>query len=244
MTTDPAGPLTLTYYGHCAFQWRTEAGLKVLADPYRNITGRYWFQRLFPDVECDLGLITHAHFDHDASERLPEGASLIRMPGDFSNLDMNIRGVQDLHSGASRLRNFPNVMFRLETGGISFLHIGDNRVDWPTDVTQAIGDVDVLLVTVDDSNHLLNYGEVDSLIERLEPKIVIPMHYQIPGLMADETGLKPPEGWLATRANVKRLDGSDAELSPKGLPSKTEVWLFQPSPVSFKSPQVEPVTPQ
>ena len=188
MTTDPSGPLTLTYYGHCAFQWRTEAGLKVLADPYRNITGRYWFPRLFPDVECDLGLITHAHFDHDASERLPEGASLIRMPGDFSNLDMNIRGVQDLHSGASRLRNFPNVMFRLETGGISFLHIGDNRVDWPTDVAQAIGDVDVLLVTVDDSNHLLNYGEVDSLIERLEPKIVIPMHYQIPGLMADDTG--------------------------------------------------------
>ncbi len=39
------GPLTLTYYGHCAFQWRTEAGLRVLADPYRNISSRYWFTR-------------------------------------------------------------------------------------------------------------------------------------------------------------------------------------------------------
>ena len=240
MTTSAAGPLTLTYYGHCAFQWRTEAGLKVLTDPYRNIAGRYWFQRLFPDVECDLGLITHAHFDHDAAERLPEGASLIRMPGDFSNRDMNVRGVLDLHSGASRLRDFPNVMFRLETGGVSFLHLGDNRADWPTDVAHAIGKVDVLLVTVDDSNHLLNYDEVDSLIARLEPRVVIPMHYQIPGLMADDTGLKPPEGWLATQANVKRLNGSNAEFSPKTLPSKTEVWVFQPSPISFKSPLVEP----
>ncbi len=71
------GPLSgpsLTYYGHCAFLWENEAGLRVLADPYRNISGRYWFTHLFPDVGCDLGLITHAHFDHDAAERLPEGA--------------------------------------------------------------------------------------------------------------------------------------------------------------------------
>jgi L-ascorbate metabolism protein UlaG (beta-lactamase superfamily) len=244
MTTNPAsgadGPLTLTYYGHCAFQWQTEAGLKVLADPYRNIAERYWFKRLFPDVECDLGLITHAHFDHDAAERLPEGASLIRMPGDFTNQDMSVRGVLDLHSGASRLREFPNVMFRLETGGVSFLHIGDNRADWPTDVARAIGEVDVLLVTVDDSNHLLTYEDVDSLVQRLGPKVVIPMHYQIPGLMADDTGLEPPEGWLATQNRVKRLDGSSAEFSPQSLPSQTEVWLFQPSPVSFASPPVEP----
>ena len=239
MPNSTEGPLTLTYYGHCAFQWRTEAGLKVLADPYRNISGRYWFQRLFPDVECDLGLITHAHFDHDASERLPERASLIRMPGSFSNKDMNIRGVLDIHSGDSRSKDLPNVMFRLETGGISFLHIGDNRVDWPSNVSRAIGEIDILLVTVDDSNHLLSYDEVDSLIKRLKPSIVIPMHYQIPELMADDTGLKPPDGWLTTQGNVKRLNGPSAEFSPEALTSETEGWLFQPSPASFKSPRVE-----
>ena len=238
--TEADGPLPLSYFGHCAFQWQTEAGLQVLADPYRNIAERYWFKRLFPDVGCDLGLITHAHFDHDAAERLPEGASLIRMPGDFADADMKIRGVLDLHSGASRLRNFPNVMFRLETGGVSFLHLGDNRADWPDDVARAIGEVDVLLVTVDDSNHLLNDEEVDSLMRRLEPKVVVPMHYQIPGLMADDTGLEPPEGWLATQSRVKRLDGHSAQFSPQTLPSQTEVWLFQPSPVSFASPVVEP----
>ena len=232
----PNGPLTLTYYGHCAFQWRTEAGIKVLADPYRNIAERYWFNRLFPDVECDLGLITHAHFDHDAAERLPEGASLIRMPGEFANRDLTVRGVLDLHSGASRLREFPNVMFRLETGGVSFLHLGDNRADWPADVARSIGEIDVLLVTVDDSKHLLKYEEVDSLIQRLAPRVVIPMHYQIPGLMAGDTGLEPPDGWLATQPRVKRLDGHTAIFSPQGLPSQTEVWLFQPSPASFASP--------
>jgi L-ascorbate metabolism protein UlaG (beta-lactamase superfamily) len=237
--TNSTGPLTLTYYGHSAFQWQTEAGFKVLTDPYRNRSDRYWFTRQFPDVECDLGLITHAHFDHDAAERLPEGASLIRIPGEFANRDMQIRGVQDIHSGRSGLQGFVNIMFRLETGGISFLHLGDNRADWPGDVTRAIGEIDVLLVTVDDSNHLLQPEEVNSLIERLSPKIVVPMHYQIPGLMADDTGLEPPESWIATQPRVKRLVGESATFSAQELPSQTEVWVFQPSPASFTSPALE-----
>ena len=98
-----------------------------MADPYRNQAGRYWFTRLFPDVHCDLGLISHAHFDHDAADRLPEAASVLRMPGEFAVSDLQIRGIGDFHSGQSRLSDFPNVMFRLEVDGVSFLHIGDNQ---------------------------------------------------------------------------------------------------------------------
>lgn len=85
--------MRLTYFGHCAFRWETEGGITVVADPYRNATDRYWFTRLFPEVRCDLGLITHAHFDHDAVERLPEAASILRMPGEFTAGDLQIRGV-------------------------------------------------------------------------------------------------------------------------------------------------------
>ena len=62
-----------------------------MAGPYLNISERYWFRRLFPGVECGLGLITHAHFDHDAAERLPEGATLLRMPGELGTRDMSVR---------------------------------------------------------------------------------------------------------------------------------------------------------
>ena len=161
--------MKLTYFGHCAFRWETPGGVTVMADPYRNQAGRYWFSRLFPEVHCDVGLVTHAHFDHDAADRLPELASVLRSPGEFNIGDLRVRGVRDLHSEASRLRDFPNVMFTLEVDGVRFLHIGDNRADWPEDVARAIGDVDVLLVTVDDSTHLLTYDEVDSLVRRLGP---------------------------------------------------------------------------
>ncbi len=232
--------MRLTYFGHCAFRFETPAGVTAVADPYRNQADRYWFTRLFPGLRCDLGLITHAHFDHDAVERLPEAASILRLPGEFATGDLNIRGVQDLHSGASRLRDFPNVMFRLDSGGVSFLHIGDNRVEWPGDVARAVGEVDVLLVTVDDSKHLLSYEQVDALVQRLQPHVVIPMHYAIPGLHSGECELLPPEGWLARQRTVRRLETDRVEFSAGKLPGQTEVWMFQPAPASLNAPEITP----
>ena len=233
--------MKLTYFGHCAFRWETPGGVTVMADPYRNQAGRYWFTRLFPDVHCDLGLISHAHFDHDAADRLPEAASVLRMPGEFTVSDLQIRGIGDFHSGPSRLSDFPNVMFRLEVGGVSFLHIGDNRADWPPEVARAVGDVDVLIVTVDDSIHLLTYDEVDGLVDRLQPRVVIPMHYAIPGITSAECELLTPERWLEHQQTVRRLESHEADFSPERLPGSTEVWLFQPAPDSLNAPETSPL---
>ncbi len=230
--------MRLTYFGHCAFRWETPGGVSVVSDPYRNAAGRYWFTRLFPEVGCDLGLITHAHFDHDAVERLPEAASTLRTPGEFATGDLAVRGIGDIHAGASGLRGFPNVMFRLEAAGIRYLHIGDNRAEWPESVAQGVGDVDVLMATVDDSEHLLTYEQVDALIERLRPRVVIPMHYAIAGLHSVECELLPPEGWLTRQRAVRRLDSASFEFATEKLPAKTEVWLFQPAGESLAAAEV------
>ena len=238
---EPTGRLTVTYYGHCAFLWETGHGARVLVDPYRNREDRLWFKRKFPKVTCGLGLITHAHFDHDAAEQLSEAASFLRMPGEIKYLDVSVRGVGDFHSNPrGTTPDFPNVMYWLEADGLRFLHLGDNRPDWPNEVTELVGDVDVLMVTADDSNHLLTYQEVDSIIGRLRPKVVIPMHYRIPGLMPCSTGLLPSGGWLATHLRVRRLGRHFTAFSAQALPDATETWVFDPSPDSLDAPLETP----
>ena len=66
-------------------------------------------------------------------------------------------------------------------------------------------------MTVDDSIHLLTYDEVDSLVKRLEPRVVIPMHYFIPGLSAFGNDLLLPERWLDRQQTVRRLDSHEAD---------------------------------
>ena len=241
MTTSPvlSASVSLTYYGHCAFLWQTPGGVRVLIDPYRNRHDRYWFTRRFPDVPCDLALITHAHFDHDATPELAETVSVLRMPGEFHYRDLYIRGILDQHSGRFS-RGMDNVIFRLERAGLRFLHIGDNYVEWPDAVRQAVGEIDILMVTVDDSCHLLTYPEVDTLIDMVKPRVVIPMHYQIPGLMSDQTTLQTIEEWLVTRSLVRHLDRSMISLSPSALPDTLETWVFEPDPASFETESIEP----
>lgn len=239
MTTTES--LTLTFYGHCAFVWQTAAGVRVLTDPYRNIQGRYWFYRQFPRVESDLALVTHAHFDHDAVTALPEETSVIRMPGEFTYRDVAIRGIRDIHSANSGRRGMVNTMFRIETGGLRFLHIGDNRATWPENVRAEVGDIDVLFVTVDDSCHLLRYAEVDQLIATVQPRIIVPMHYLIPGLMPCSSTLLPADGWLATQKHVRRLGQEHITLSVEDLPAQPEVWVFEAAIASLTAPRTAPV---
>jgi L-ascorbate metabolism protein UlaG (beta-lactamase superfamily) len=132
-----------------------------------------------------------------------------------------------------------NVMFRLETAGLRFLHIGDNCVEWPDTVRQDVGEIDILMVTVDDSCHLLTYPEVDTLIDMVRPRVVIPMHYQIPGLMSEQTTLQTIEEWLVTRSRVRHLGSPVMSLSPSSLPDTPETWVFEPDPASFETARID-----
>ena len=220
--------VTLSYYGHCSFQWTTPLGIRVLIDPYGNREERRWFLREFPSVEADLLLMTHSHFDHDALERVRGDPTVLRNAGHFQISDLSVWGITDLHSSTWGGHGMANTIFTLEAGGVRTCHIGDNRADIPPEVRRAIGPVDVLMVTVDDSCHLLSYDEVDALVRLLKPLVVIPMHYYIPGLTTLESTLELPEGWLQRQQRVRRIGSDTVALSPEVMPAEREVWLMDP----------------
>ena len=198
----------------------------MLSDPYGNSESTRWFPQPFPELEADVVLVTHDHFDHNHFHRVPDCPTVLRGEGDFTFGDFSITGVTDLHSGRSGLLGMKNTVFTLEVGGVRYCHIGDNRHDMPDAVVEAIGDVDVLMVTVDDSCHLLSYAQVDELIDRLKPKVVFPMHYYIPGLTTEESTLKSPEGWLETQSSVEVLGVSSLTIGVGDLPQSRQVWVL------------------
>ena len=79
-----------------------------------------------------------------------------------------------------------------------------------------------------------------SLVNRLNPQVVIPMHYLVQGLMPISCGLKTPDQWLNTQPNTKKLKSHSLTISSEDLPTTRQVWVFQPSPASFSAPEVEP----
>ncbi|MCH7593577.1 MAG: hypothetical protein IIB27_03605, partial [Chloroflexi bacterium] len=79
--------------------------------------------------------------------------------------------------------------------------------------------------------HLLSREEVWRLAMTFSPRVVVPMHYLVPGVVAPASTLLGIEGWLASLPDdvlVRRLPKQEAVFSVSNLPASgtTEVWVF------------------
>lgn len=230
----------IRYFGHSSFLWTTPAGVRILIDPYGDpyedsrLFPSYgtpessrWFLHPFPHVRCDVLLVTHPHFDHDAIERVEDSPTILRDPLELRVDDVRIRGFMGKHAGPfGKEFGQRNVIFIIEVAGITFCHLGDNQVELPEEMQNFVEKIDVLMVTVDDNKHLLSYEAVEQLISRLRPSIIMPTHYLIPGLTDPASTLGGIMTWLAERPSVRPLDSKSINLSASDLPEQQEIWVF------------------
>ncbi|MCB2102009.1 MAG: MBL fold metallo-hydrolase [Rhodobacterales bacterium] len=247
-----AGGVEVAFFSNSAFRITSPKGITVMVDPWRNDpSGAWglWYRLDFPQEKVDIGMSTHAHFDHDAIDRLDANMLLDRMAGTFQLGDVKITGIADKHQcvapgvvawteavkqfegrekicAPTNARHFDNTMFVIETGGMKFLMWGDNRPNPPQEVWDKIGQVDVAFVPVDGSRHILDYQQADSVVARTGAKIAIPHHYLVPETTFYTSTLQPAVEWTETHANTK-LSAPKVMLSKDDLTGKTgHVYYF------------------
>jgi len=239
-----SGDVKIEFYGHDAFKVTSPAGLTVLTDPWRNdSTGVYpkWFLSEFPSIRVDVVLSTHAHFDHDAVER-PKGLMVLeRLVGQFKLGDVEITGLADKHKceptpaddlpdsasadlhaetcPPNNVMAFDNAIELIETGGLRIAIWGDNRAAPDPFLDHYLKNVDVLILPIES---VLTRAEVDAIVEKYNPKTVIPAHYYVTGLTTDVSGLESADGWVnyqekVHHADVRRLNSADLTLNAAEL---------------------------
>lgn len=254
----PSGDVRLTYFGGSAFRITTPSGLTLLIDPWRNPPGgkTKWFLCDFPNLEVDIGLSTHAHFDHDNLHVLRASSLLDRPIGKMTFADITITGIADKHVSESshcdvdwvkrteersdmitkpphNWRSFDNTIIVIETGDLRILHWGDNRPDVSDDIWDRIGTVDVALLPIDGSQHVLSYDHVASIRKRIAAKIVIPHHYYTPAINDIASTLKSPEAWVDAQEQSTWTETADLTLSKDWVRAQENLSLCFGSHVGF-----------
>jgi L-ascorbate metabolism protein UlaG (beta-lactamase superfamily) len=220
------GSMHLTYWGHSMFSWEMPSGTQIVIDPFRNPAEGHWFDQEAPGLEADLVLVTHEHFDHDAVKGIRGHPQVLDRAGVVRGAEYVVRGIAGHHARADEY-GAENRVFVLEASGVRTCHWGDNDADPDGALLRALGDVDVLMVPVDGSEHILTMAEVAELTARVHPRIVIPMHYLIAGLTAPESTLEPIDDWLDRQSRVRRVPASGVLLDADRLPLERELWVFE-----------------
>ena len=237
-----AGAVKVDYFGSSAFKITSPSGITLMIDPWRNHPSRKWdwYFDDFPLTEVDIGISSHAHFDHDALHLLDAHVLLDRLIGTYTFGDLKITGIADKHATDSSaavydfkriIKEFDNIditppnnprswdhcLLLIETGGLKILAWGDNRHNPPEEVWAAMSDIDIVLLPIDDSQHVISFPHAEEIIERLSPSIIIPHHYYIFDVTVRQSTLQPADGWLNTQENVIRLTNPSVSYHPKDL---------------------------
>ena len=226
-TREAADGVEIAYFSNSSFQVTSPRGISIIVDPWRNDpSGAWglWYRMEFPAAEVDIGMSTHAHFDHDALDKIDANMLLDRMGGTFELGDVKITGIADKHQCVApglipwteavkqfegredpctdNYRHMDNTIYVIETGGLRLLMWGDNRPEPPADVLERIGDVDVIFVPVDGSRHILDYQQADSIVTKTKANIAIPHHYLVPETTFYTSTLLPATEWAETHEHT------------------------------------------
>ncbi len=88
------------------------------------------------------------------------------------------------------------------------------------------GGVDILLALAG-ANLTIALPDLDTAIDAIDPRVVIPMHYRTPSIRYD---LGPVEEFLERRSEeIVRSDASSAEFTSDTLPEQRTIVTLRPA---------------
>ena len=219
--------MIIQYYGHSCFKLTTKpAGrgqedVTVFLDPFGKVVGLRP-----PQGQADIVLISHNHEDHNNAAALKGEPTIIDIPGEYSLKGINIVGIDSLHGVNEDKDRGHNTIFILETEDLKICHLGDLGVDLDQKQLSEIDGVDVLMIPVG-GKYTIDGKKAEEIIKKIEPTIIIPMHYKIPGgaitdiddekKFCAEIGSCPREKVSKLNIKKKDLEGKVMEIVLMGI---------------------------
>ena len=254
--------VAITYYGMSAFKITTPKGLELFIDPWKNPCdpswGGIWYGMRMPMTHCDIGFVTHSHFDHNAYEMLDAGMTIKNFGGEYTFADFKVTGLLDKHivetqspvytkEVMEKLYPFPNVdpkdrdnsILLIETGGLRIVHWGDNRQNPPQDIWDKLQDIDIVILPVTDDGRTLTPEWADKIAKKMNAKVIIPSHYYFEGINI------PGAGWDKTAIEYTKshdhtlLDTHTINLSPEKVKDYNMHVIYFGENVPFELEKVE-----
>ncbi len=204
--------MNIIWHGQSCFQISSsqskDGQVNILIDPFDESVGL----RL-PKLEADILLMTKSNGAKNAFG----SPFVIDGPGEYETKDVFIEGF----SVSSEKEKSLNTIYTIETEEVRICHLGAfNQKELTDEQIEKIGEIDILMIPVG-GNDTIEAKEAIKIMSRIEPKITIPMHYQIPKLkmkleevdkFLKATGVKKIEPLSKLSIKKKNISSEEAKI--------------------------------
>lgn len=173
--------MEIRWFGQACFLVKTidelNKEVKIVIDPFSKEIGLK-----VPKLEADILLVTHSHYDHNNVKDVKEEYFLIEGPGEYESKNVFLKGIASYHDEKEGKERGENTIYLIEAEGIRICHLGDlGQKELAPEQVESIGEVDILMIPVG-GIYTIDGKEALKIINQIEPRIIIPMHYSLPKL--------------------------------------------------------------
>jgi L-ascorbate metabolism protein UlaG (beta-lactamase superfamily) len=140
--------MKIKWYGHAAFLLTTDAGTRIIIDPYQSgaFDGALSYGKITD--EADLVLVSHEHDDHNYTADIKGAFRTVKEEGTFEGKGVSITAISSFHDTSKGAERGENLIFVVEAEGVRVAHLGDLGHELDGQTLGRIGKIDVLLVPV------------------------------------------------------------------------------------------------
>jgi L-ascorbate metabolism protein UlaG (beta-lactamase superfamily) len=199
--------MQLFWHGYSSVRIESKNGDKVctlVTDPFENEAAIRFPRTTEPDVVL-LSREDRKKFNLEG----PGGSPfVISEPGEYEVKGVFITGIQDPAS------NDGSVIYRIISEGMSIAFFGQVKRKPTDDELEKLENVDVLLLSVG-GGESISSGDASDIISEIEPRIVVPINYDLPGI---KTKLGSVDTFCKQLGACERENMNRLKLQKKDLP--------------------------
>lgn len=205
---------TIKWNGHSSFTITNEKGTRIVTDPFGDGIG-YKAQELY----AEIATVSHDHFDHNNLGAIKSNFTAIRETGKFKVDGIKIKGTKTYHDPEAGTLRGGNTVYTYKIDGVNVCHLGDLGHELSEEQIESIGKVDILMIPVG-GLYTIDPEAAAKVVSQLNPKVVIPMHYQTEVLVPDfgelskvDSFIEKMKDWKVVKADTLTFNKSEITKS-------------------------------
>jgi len=219
--------MNIIFHGQSCFEIQVKSEAKegdaiIAIDPFGESVGLK-----APKIKADILLITHNHPDHNNKKAVSgEDLFIIETPGEYERKGIYVKGILAFHDQKEGEERGDIVIYKIEAEGITLCHLGDlGQKELTSEQIEEIGEVDILFLPVG-GVYSLDAKQAAEVVSQIEPRVVIPMHYKLPGGMKELDGV---DKFLKQMGQESIAPEKKFKATAKTLPvEETKVVVLEP----------------
>ena len=217
-------------------QWLAHASFLIEGNGLRIITDPFEPNEIInlPPVTETADIVIRSSDDDEAHcfiDTIPAGFELVTAT-DIVDTGATAKGIsfeaiwsEESHIHKEVVRD--NAMYRFSLEGINITHMGDVGNPLTTSQMDALAGTDILLALVGGAP-TIDLSDLRDVIDHIKPKVIIPMHYRIPGprffmLPVTEFTSHYSDGMITWS------DSTSIAFSKETLPDETQIVVLKPT---------------